>query len=200
MRAGHGAAAPCPARMTLRAPAARLACSGTPADKEKNMTPDGFREGERAVQRRAGVEHQAARLEGMLDRPGLGEGFRRFLAERDFAVLTGRDRAGRLWASPLTGRPGMLDACGTKLCVAVAPADGDPLVGLPAGQPVGLLAIEFATRRRVRVNGTLTAADGLVLEIAVAQAYGNCPQYIQQRQLRPAAAATADGPARTAGT
>ena len=165
-----------------------------------DMTPAGFHEGELAVQRRAGVEHLAARLESMLDRPGFGDGLRRFLAERDLAVLTGRDCAGRLWASPLTGQPGMLNACGTRLCVAVAPAAGDPLAGLPTGQPVGLLAIEFATRRRVRVNGTLTAADGLVLEIAVAQAYGNCPQYIQQRQLRPAAAATADGPARTART
>src|SRR6266702_1735805 len=165
-----------------------------------DMTPAGFHEGELAVQRRAGVEHLAARLESMLDRPGFGDGLRRFLAERDLAVLTGRDCAGRLWASPLTGQPGMLNACGTRLCVAVAPAAGDPLAGLPTGQPVGLLAIEFATRRRVRVNGTLIAAGGPVLEIEVAQAYGNCPQFIQQRLLRPALAATSDGSARAAGT
>jgi hypothetical protein len=63
---------------------------------------------------------------------------------------------------------------------------GDPLHGLPSGQKVGMTAIEFATRRRVRVNGTLTGADH-ILTVEVEQAYGNCPQYIQPRLL------TADG-------
>jgi len=49
---------------------------------------------------------------------------------------------------------------------------------------VGLLAIEFATRRRFRVNGTLTGvADGLRIEVD--QAFGNCPKYIHPRPLPP---------------
>jgi hypothetical protein len=39
---------------------------------------------------------------------------------------------------------------GTRLHVHASPAEGDPLQGLPGGQRVGLLAIEFARRRRVR--------------------------------------------------
>jgi hypothetical protein len=61
--------------------------------------------------------------------------------------------------------------------------EGDPLHGLPAGQKAGLVVVEFATRRRVRVNGTLTGADGGALVMEVEQAYGNCPQYIHQRLL-----------------
>ena len=45
--------------------------------------------------------------------------------------------------------------------------------------------MEFAARRRVRVNGTLIQAGQRRLVIKVEQAYGNCPQYIQQRVLIP---------------
>ena len=147
------------------------------------MTEAGFHEGERAVQRRAGTQEEADRLAGMLDPPYLDGGFSRFLAGRTFAALSARDATGRLWVSPLTGRQGMLDAHGTVLKVRTAPAGGDPLAGLPAGQPVGLIAIEFAIRRRVRINGTLERVSGTGLVITVEQAYGNCPQYIQMREL-----------------
>jgi hypothetical protein len=143
----------------------------------------GFHEGELAVQRRAGVADEASRLAGMLDDPDLDGGIGGFLAERDVAVLTARDADGRLWISPLVAAPGFLNAHGSRLHVHASPAEGDPLHALPGGQRVGLLAIEFARRRRVRVNGTLTGAGDDGLTIAVEQAYGNCPKYIQQRRL-----------------
>ena len=65
---------------------------------------------------------------------------------------------------------------------AVLPV-GDPLHGLPAGQQVGLVVVDFAARRRVRINGTLIQSRPGRLVIKVEQAYGNCPQYIQQRVL-----------------
>jgi hypothetical protein len=48
-----------------------------------------------------------------------------------------------------------------------------------------MVVVEFATRRRVRVNGTLIHAGPGRLVIEAEQAYGNCPQYIQQRVLIP---------------
>ena len=160
--------------------------------------PAGFHLGELAVQRQAGVSAEAARLAGMLAPGELRGGFVKFLAERTFAALTARDRRGRLWVSPLSGRPGFLAADGpTTLAVHAQPRAGDPLHELPAGQPVGLLVIEFATRRRVRVNGTLAAVDPAAgLRIDVEQAYGNCPQYIQPRILIPDAGAAAPPPVR----
>ena len=149
--------------------------------------PDtGFHEGELAVQRRAGVAAAASRLSGMLAPAHLTGGAARFLADRTFAALTARDRDGRLWTSPLTGPPGFLSPAGpTVLDVHAAPVAGDPLHALEAGQQVGLLVIEFAARRRVRVNGTLTGARDGALRVEVEQAYGNCPQYIQRRTLAP---------------
>lgn len=46
-----------------------------------------------------------------------------------------------------------------------------------------MVVVEFAARRRVRINGTLTQVTGGGLVLEVEQAYGNCPQYIQQRVL-----------------
>lgn len=143
----------------------------------------GFHSGEVSVQRRAGVEDDARRLEGMLARSDLDGGPARFLRQRQFAVLTGRDRLGRLWASPLLAPAGFLEARGTTLFVSANSVQGDPLNKLPAGQAVGLLAIEFATRRRLRVNGMITSTGPAGLQIAVDQAFGNCPSYIQQRHL-----------------
>ena len=158
------------------------------APGELRRTADvGFHAGELAVQRRAGTRDEAARLSPMLDPAELRGGIVAFLADRTFAVITARDAGGRLWTSPLSGPPGFLQAATpTTLAVHARLPDGDPLHGLPAGQKAGLVVIEFAARRRVRVNGTLSAADDDTLAIEVEQAYGNCPQYIHQRLLAPA--------------
>jgi predicted pyridoxine 5'-phosphate oxidase superfamily flavin-nucleotide-binding protein len=147
------------------------------------MVTGRFHEGELAVQNRAGVSALAARLSGMLAAPNLDGGIQKFLAARDFAVVTGRDARNRLWVSPLFAAPGFLNAHDGTLEIHAAPHLGDPLAAMAPGQPVGLLAIEFTTRRRVRVNGTLQRASDGELAVEVDQAYGNCPQYIQQRHL-----------------
>ncbi len=149
----------------------------------------GFHAGELTVQRRAGVAAQAARLAGMVGEPNLDGGARRFLGERTLAVLSARDQDGLLWSSPLLGPAGFLRSHGRTLEVHNAPGAGDPLASLPAGQPVGWLAIDFATRRRMRVNGFLVGADDGRLEISVDQAYVNCPKYIHQRHIALAAVA-----------
>ncbi|WAL69082.1 pyridoxamine 5'-phosphate oxidase family protein [Amycolatopsis cynarae] len=159
----------------------------TPPSPQGELSAVGFHGGELAVQRRAGVTALAARLSGMLAPAELRGGIVRFLADRTFAAVTARDRAGRLWISPLAGPPGFLSAADpTTLRIHALPATGDPLHDLAANQPIGLLVIDFAVRRRIRINGHLSAVDRTGLSVAVEQAYGNCPQYIQQRRLVPA--------------
>jgi hypothetical protein len=136
----------------------RMNASGTGA--ETRRTADvGFHPGELAVQRRAGVSQEAERLTPMLEPAELRGGIVAFLADRTLAVITARDADGRLWTSPLSGPPGFLHVAspGSLVIRASLPA-GDPLHGLPAGQQAGLVVVELAARRRVRVNGTLTAA------------------------------------------
>lgn len=146
----------------------------------------GYHDGELAVQQRAGVRAEARRLVRMLDPAELTPGAAHLLAQQTLAVIAARDERGRLWTSPLTGPSGFLQVldAGT-LRIHAAPGVGDPLHGLPAGQPLGLVAIELGKRRRFRINGRLVRADPSLLTVEVDQAYGNCPQYIQQRVLQP---------------
>lgn len=154
---------------------------------ERHLLADtGFHTGELAVQQRAGVRRDAGRLIRMLEGATLSGGMAGFLAARTFLVITGRDRSGQLWTSPLLGPPGFLDVrSATELAVHAGIPAGDPLHEIAAGQKVGMTAVEFATRRRVRINGILTAATGNLLTVEVEQAYGNCPQHIHPRLLAP---------------
>ncbi|OBF44722.1 hypothetical protein A5787_13030 [Mycobacterium sp. 852002-50816_SCH5313054-b] len=144
----------------------------------------GFHSGELAMQRQAGVEAQAARLAPMLAPGQLRAGTAAFLSEVTFAALTARDTTGRLWTSPLLGPAGFLQAASpTTLRIHASLPSADPLHGPACGQPVGVIAMNFLTRRRLRINGRLTGNDG-GLTIDIDQAYGNCPQYIQQRRIQ----------------
>jgi hypothetical protein len=141
-----------------------------------------FHEGELAVQQLAGVRADADRLAGMLAPPHLDGGPARFLGERTFAALSGRDPEGRLWTAPLVGQTGFLDAAATTLRIHGLPVSGDPLRELPAGQAVGLIAMDFARRRRLRVNGVLAERNTEGLRVDVEQAFGNCPKYIRPQR------------------
>jgi uncharacterized protein len=148
--------------------------------------PDGtgFHEGEAAVQQRAGVAAEAEQLRHMVEPNELGDRHARFLAERTLAALTARDSDGVLWISLLAGPPGFLEATSAgTLTIRTVPVPGDPLDELGAPQSAGLIVIEPATRRRIRINGTLTQVDATTMAIGVEQVYGNCPQYIRRRQL-----------------
>lgn len=154
------------------------------------MAVTGFHEGEVAIQRRAGVEALAKRLENMLDAHGLSVGAAQFLSAQRFAAMSGRDRDGVLWISPLSGQPGFLRGADDVVQITAVPREGDPLRGAPIGQQIGLIAIDFAARRRLRVNGVLVDADEAGMRIHVDQAYGNCPKYIHRRDVNVPAIAT----------
>jgi len=165
------------------------ASSSVPARAEQTTVQSrpaavGFHGGELAVQRQAGVEAHAARLGSMVAPGQLRAGMAAFISEATFAAITARERTGRLWTSPLLGPPGFLDAASpTTLQINTPLPSADPLYGLSRGQPVGLIVINFATRRRVRINGWLSSTEAGRLTIDIDQAYGNCPQYIQQRRV-----------------
>ncbi|MEM8797739.1 MAG: pyridoxamine 5'-phosphate oxidase family protein, partial [Pseudomonadota bacterium] len=52
---------------------------------------------------------------------------------------------------------------------------------LTEGRPLGLLGLEFASRRRNRVNVTISGTNADGVHLSVGQSFGNCPQYIQKR-------------------
>jgi predicted pyridoxine 5'-phosphate oxidase superfamily flavin-nucleotide-binding protein len=142
-----------------------------------------FHAGEIAVQERAGVRSSAAKI-GRSVADEIPPAAAHFLAQRYTLYVGSMDADGRPWASELVGPPGFVVASGSRaLRIAARPAPGDPLdENMRHGGMVGLLAIDFATRRRFRVNGVAVRSDDGTIEVAVTQAFGNCPKYIQRRE------------------
>ena len=143
-----------------------------------------FHSGERDVQRRAGASEAAGRV-GAGIRRGLTESARRFLTEQGFAVAASLDPAGAVWASALSGSAGFVQAVDDELLrIETRHADAGLVDRLRAQAPLGLLVIDFAARRRLRLNGrALVEGDAIFLQLS--ETYPNCPRYIRTRRLVP---------------
>jgi len=148
---------------------------------------EAFHAGEIAVQLRAGERAIAARRSSMLaDR--LSDGMRAFLPHADTAAVGDLDADGALWASLWCGTPGFLrsDPTGERLTLLAALSPGvavDPVRrAVCEDAPIGMLVIDFMTRRRLRINGLVRRVDGSGFDLDVREAFGNCNKYIQRRQ------------------
>lgn len=142
-----------------------------------------FHEGEREVQRRAGVAQEAEAVGRIVSR-SVTPAIARFLRMQRMAVASTLDAGGRPWASLFAGPAGFIEAVDDRLLrLAVQPSEADPLAGnLRARPELGLLVFDPRTRQRVRFNGRgLLAPEGVFL--LADQVYGNCPKYIQKRML-----------------
>jgi hypothetical protein len=139
----------------------------------------GWHEGELAVQRRAGVTDHVRLRTGVLDR--LPPHFVAFLAVQRFVVTATVDGKGDLWCSMAPGWPGFATVPAPDTVAIVRRAFGaDVLAHLERDSRIGLIALDPSTRRRIRVNGRATLEEDVVL-IHVAETFGNCRQYVQQR-------------------
>jgi uncharacterized protein len=162
-----------------------------------------YHSGELAVQDRAGLSDQAGFSLG-----GIGEVVPEvataFLAEQPMIIVGGADPTGRVWASQLTGPPGFLRTPTPRvLTIDALPLPGDPFADVLAGAgedrrptKVGMIAIEPATRRRMRVNGRAVREPG-GLYVDIDQVIANCPKYLQKRNHHLAEFDAEAAPART---
>ncbi len=109
-----------------------------------------------------------------------------FFQKLPFVLAGSTDSAGQPWASLVPGRPGFAFSPDPKhLRVGALPNVSDPLAGnLAIGSPIALLGIELLSRRRNRLNGFVSSLDAQGWTVEAVQSYGNCPQYIQSRDLR----------------
>jgi len=142
-----------------------------------------FHAGEKALQERAGVRGRLAQAGPKVIRDYMPDQHRLFFAELPLLFVGSLDAQGRPWASVLTGMPGFIASPDPHtLTVHARPAASDPFAqNLEVGIPIGLLGIQLETRRRNRMNGTVTALRPDGFTVKVGQSFGNCPQYIQSR-------------------
>jgi len=145
-----------------------------------------FHEGELEVQKRAGEEANAeANSPMIIDQ--LYSGALTFIRQQQMAVLSTRDADGHRWASIVFGPKGFLEPNGPEsLHIAVPSAERDtrdPLwQNLQVDPHLGLLIIELANRRRLRINGDARLTDKEII-LEVEQSFPNCPKYITKREI-----------------
>ena len=149
----------------------------------QSSTLSPFHHGERKVQSRVGVRESSEQLGRRFIRDYLPADGKAFFSQLPFVLLGAIDTLGRPWATILMGRPGFVDAPDANtLEIDTRLVFGDPLKGqLASGTDVGLLGIEYHSRRRNRVAGQVAAVRDHFITIRIDQAFGNCPQYIQSR-------------------
>ncbi|MBI3187106.1 MAG: pyridoxamine 5'-phosphate oxidase family protein [Gammaproteobacteria bacterium] len=111
---------------------------------------------------------------------------RAFFAQLPFVLIGSVDQSGQSWASLLANPPGFISSPDAQtLRISAMPQGSDPLYhSLVPGASIAVLGIEQHTRRRNRMNGVVTAVNPSDFVITVHQSFGNCPKYIQARQVR----------------
>lgn len=144
-----------------------------------------FHAGEIAVQERVGVRAKMEAQGRRVIRDYFTEQHQQFYTQLPFLIAGTVDVNGHPWASILVGEPGFLSTPDKHtLQVDSKPLFGDPLTNtLAEGIDIGLLGIELPTRRRNRMNGTITVIASNGFTVRVGQSFGNCPQYIQARSV-----------------
>jgi uncharacterized protein len=147
---------------------------------------DTWHAGEKAIQESAGVAERMEVTGQRTVRDYMPDQHREFYAQLPFIVAGSVDRNDDAWASIVSGKPGFISSPTNRtLKIDATPDPTDPASeGIREGHSIGLLGIEMHTRRRNRVNGILRPSPDRAMHFDVDQSFGNCPKYIQLRDLR----------------
>ena len=162
------------------------------------IEPSPWHAGERQMQQSAGVAERMAVVGPKVIRDHLPEQHRDFYPLLPYLMLAVVDAQGIPWATLLEGAPGFAHSPDPHtLQIDSLPSKGDPaLAALHRGASVGLLGIDLTTRRRNRMNGRVGSLGHAGFSVDVVHTFGNCPKYIQQRTVVPAATVSAPGSVR----
>ncbi len=147
------------------------------------MTAPSFHPDELAAQARAGKGAAGAGI-----RDFMPDQHRAFFPLLPYLFVATADAAGWPLASMLSGAPGFVHAPNpVTLRIGALPDAQDPAAdGFGAGAEIGIIGLDFATRRRNRANGAIAVRDAAGFTLAVRQSFGNCAKYIQRRGVEPA--------------
>ena len=156
-----------------------------------------YHEGNRTLQDRFDTRRLADRIEERLDRDFLDGDDRAFLERMEMFFLATADEDGMPQCSYKGGDPGFVRAVDDHT-LAFPSYDGNgtylSLGNLLRNPQVGLLFVDFATPKRLRVNGIASIADDdplladypdaqLVVRVRVTHVLPNCPRYVHRMEL-----------------
>lgn len=142
-----------------------------------------YHAGEKWVQQHAGVQEEAEGLTKIISAT-LNTKAQKFLQEQYFAIASTVDSYGWVWASLLLGKPGFIKAISDREVQIPILSVQDNLLrhNVESASDLGILVIDFANRRRLRLNGKATLSNDNI-KLITEQVYFNCPKYIQKRRL-----------------
>ncbi|MFT5224985.1 MAG: putative pyridoxine 5'-phosphate oxidase superfamily flavin-nucleotide-binding protein [Polaribacter sp.] len=165
--------------------AGRVHCRRIIMGNDKTTDASGYHRGERAAQARIGLAEKMAPLGPLILADSMPGQHRQFYEQLPWMFVSAADDAGDLWVSVLCGEPGFMHSPNAKtLKIRAGFSALDPIVeAIRPGADLGLLGIELETRRRNRLNARLLSCVDGELELEVKQSFGNCPKFIQRREL-----------------
>ncbi|SET97319.1 2Fe-2S iron-sulfur cluster-binding protein [Pseudomonas graminis] len=150
-------------------------------------TASPWHSGERALQANVGVAERMETLGKRVIRDYMPDQHREFYEHLPYLILGAVDNEGWPWATLLDAQPGFIQSPDARrLDISRRPDAEDPVgAGVAPGAAVGMLGIDLHTRRRNRLNGHISELWENGFSVSVEHAFGNCPQYIQLRALKP---------------
>jgi uncharacterized protein len=156
-----------------------------------------YNEGNRRLQDRFDTRRLADRIEERIVRTSIDEDDRAFIEGCDMFFIATADAEGRPQCSYKGGDPGFVRVLDERT-IAFPVYDGNGMY-LTAGNAlvnpqVGLLFIDFERRRRMRLNGVASVAEGdallaqfpeaqLIMRVEATEVFPNCPRYIHEYRL-----------------
>lgn len=143
-----------------------------------------FHKGEIAIQTKLQVQDKMRAFGAQVIKDFIPAQHREFYEALPYLFLGYVDSEGQPWASLVHGETGFINTPDDNtLEIKAMPISGDPLLRtLSKKSPVGVLGLDLETRRRNRLTAHYEGImDGNIV-LKVAQAFGNCPKYIQTRR------------------
>ncbi|WP_415400893.1 pyridoxamine 5'-phosphate oxidase family protein [Tateyamaria sp. SN3-11] len=149
------------------------------------MTTEHFHEGELRLQEQTGDREKIAVMTRHLMHDFMPEQHRAFFEGLEYIFLGTVDAKGLPHASIVTGPLGFAFSPDPKtLVIQTGARAGKPAFeALALGQAVGVVGLDLSNQRRNRMHGKVTAIDDGSVTITVVQSYGNCPKYINLREI-----------------
>ena len=149
------------------------------------MANEHFHSGEILLQDEIGVRAQMEVAAKHLMRDFMIDQHREFFEGLEYIFLGTTTKDGNPRASLLTGPKGFASANDPTI-LSIHPGQSgqiSELGGLNIGEAVGVLGLDLSNRRRNRMHGRVLAISAEKIDIKVTQSYGNCPKYINTREI-----------------
>lgn len=147
---------------------------------------DIFHKGELKIQQKMGVTF-SPKVAGRLMSNAIVKGAINFIEKQPMCIVSSMDNTGNIWISILLGNYGFVgvpDERKLRIHINEVYSAKDDIFfeNIASNKKVGTLFIELASRRRYMINGEVSLKDDTI-DIAIEEAYPNCPKYIQERIL-----------------